>query len=136
MRVCFQTFWPLLVAFCNVITALKSHMTCYNLNLNSFSKKLTNSYKQVLKLFERLLISKAQLNNLSSDFVMIKVEIITGHVTFKCCYNFSKSSLKQPIWAKKYLKRKYCSVYSKKLLSDSFKILKKKLLVQNRLPQF
>ena len=37
---------------------------------------------------------------------MIKVEIITGHVTFKCCYNFSKSSLKQPIWVKNILKEK------------------------------
>ena len=49
------------------------------------SQKLVSSYKHVSKLFERLILS------------WIKFQIITGHVTFKSCYNCSKSNWKQPL---------------------------------------
>ena len=37
-----QSNGPSSVAFSKIITALKSHMTCYNLNLNSFFTNLRN----------------------------------------------------------------------------------------------
>ena len=52
--------WLLSVALKKIIAALKSHMTCYDLNLNSF---FTNCLKGFL-------YSKVQLNNLSSKLVM------------------------------------------------------------------
>ena len=51
------------VAFSKIITAPKSQMTFYNLNLDSFFTNL--SYKQVSNFFKMLLI---QLNNVNSNF--------------------------------------------------------------------
>ena len=38
----FSSLWLLSVAFWKIITALKSHMTCYSLNLNSFFSNFRN----------------------------------------------------------------------------------------------
>ena len=38
----FSSLWLLSVAFWKIITALKSHMTCYSLNLNSFFTNFRN----------------------------------------------------------------------------------------------
>ena len=87
---CFQ------LLFEKIITALKSHLTCYDLNLNSQQnqswgcltvsyciKRILNNFKTWLQLFTRI----------------IRFQILTDCVTFKSCYK----NLKQTKAAKSQL---------------------------------
>ena len=101
----YRTWTRLLsAAFWKIIAALKSHMTCYN----SFCINLRNLWTVINKFqncLEGFSYSKVQLNNPTLIMSWNKVQVITGHVTFKSCYIFSKSSWKQSsclIWYFEY----------------------------------
>ena len=71
-------------------------MTWYSFNLSSFFTNLRNLKTAINKCKTCLEGFQYSKTILALILLWIKVQIITGHVTFKTCYDFWKSRPKQP----------------------------------------
>ena len=81
----FELYGLFSATFWKIITALKSHMTCYNLKT-----ELETAFHTILK----LVYSCRQVSE--TDLKWIQVQIITGQVMWLLRADLSKSNWKQP----------------------------------------